>query len=73
MGKVITTFGDNENENSISHCYKKVNCFSLENVYIDNILIPKKVCLNKIGLLRHEQVCLMRLRFERYFTHYQAT
>ena len=26
-----------------------------------------------ISLLRHEQVCLMRLRFERYFSHHRDT
>ena len=25
-----------------------------------------------ISLSRHEQVCLMRLRFERYFSHHRA-
>ena len=28
---------------------------------------------NTISLSRHEQVCLMRLRFERYFSHHRAT
>ena len=27
---------------------------------------------NTIILSRHEQVCLMRLRFERYFSHHRA-
>ena len=27
---------------------------------------------NTISLPRHEQVCLMRLRFKRYFSHHQA-
>ena len=27
---------------------------------------------NTIGLSRHEQVCLIRLRFERYFSHHWA-
>ena len=27
---------------------------------------------NTISLSRHEQVCLMRLRFERYFSHHRA-
>ena len=27
---------------------------------------------NIINLSRHEQVCLIRLRFERYFSHYPA-
>ena len=27
---------------------------------------------NTIVLSRHEQVCLIRLRFERYFSHHQA-
>ena len=27
---------------------------------------------NIINLSRHDQVCLMRLPFERYFSHYQA-
>ena len=26
---------------------------------------------NTISLSRHEQVCLMRLRFERYFSHHR--
>ena len=26
-----------------------------------------------VSLSRHEQVCLMRLRFERYFSHHRAT
>ena len=30
--------------------------------------IPKYY--NTISLSRHEQVCLMRLRFERYFSHH---
>ena len=28
---------------------------------------------NTISLSRHEQVCLMRLRFERYFSHHVAS
>ena len=28
---------------------------------------------NTISLSRHEQVCLMRLRFERYFSHHRDT
>ena len=28
---------------------------------------------NTTSLSRHEQVCLMRLRFERYFSHHRAT
>ena len=28
---------------------------------------------NTISLSRHEQVCLIRLRFERYFSHHRAT
>ena len=28
---------------------------------------------NIISLSRHEQVCLIRLRFERYFSHHRAT
>ena len=28
---------------------------------------------NTISLSRHEQVCLMRLRFERYFSHHRAS
>ena len=27
---------------------------------------------NIISLFRHEQVCLMRLRFERYFSHHRS-
>ena len=27
---------------------------------------------NTISLSRHEQVCLMRLHFERYFSHHRA-
>ena len=27
---------------------------------------------NRIGLSPHEQVCLIRLRFERYFSHHRA-
>ena len=40
--------------------------------------IPKNIftCLfsvhKTISLSRHEQVCLMRLRFERYFSHHRA-
>ena len=43
------------------------------------LLIRKNIfaCLfsvhNTISLSRHEQVCLMRLRFERYFSHHRAT
>ena len=28
---------------------------------------------NTLSLSRHEQACLIRLRFERYFSHHQAT
>ena len=28
---------------------------------------------NTISLSPHKQVCLVRLRFERYFSHHQAT
>ena len=43
------------------------------------VVVPKNIfaCLlsvhNTISLSRHEQVCLSRLRFERYFSHYRAT
>ena len=30
-----------------------------------------KFYLNTMSLSRHEQVCLMRLRFERYFSHHR--
>ena len=30
------------------------------------------IVANTISLSRHEQVCLMRLRFERYFSHHRA-
>ena len=47
--------------------------------YIDSIkwLKDKKSTINPknnntISLSRHEQVCLMRLRFERYFSHHRA-
>ena len=32
-----------------------------------------KAITNTISLSRHEQVCLMRLCFERYFSHHRAT
>ena len=32
-----------------------------------------KPIYNNISLSRHEQVCLIRLRFERYFSHHRAT
>ena len=41
-----------------------------------NSIVRKNIfaCLfsvhNTISLSRHEQVCLMRLRFERYFSHH---
>ena len=46
---------------------------------ISKYIIRKNIfaCLfsvhNTISLSRHEQVCLMRLRFERYFSHHRAT
>ena len=45
---------------------------------IEHVDVRKNIfaCLfsvhNKISLSRHEQVCLMRLRFERYFSHQRA-
>ena len=45
---------------------------------LNHNLIRKNIfaCLfsvhNTISLSRHEQVCLMRLRFERYFSHHRA-
>ena len=48
--------------------------------YVEDYCVIRKnifACLfsahNIISLSRHEQVCLMRLRFERYFSHHQAT
>ena len=49
----------------------------IKNMYKMKIIIRKNIfaCLfsvhNTISLSRHEQVCLMRLRFERYFSHHQ--
>ena len=44
--------------------------------YISDIRKNIFACLfsvhNTISLSRHEQVCLMRLRFERYFSHHRA-
>ena len=51
---------------SHSYCikYYKITFFIRKNIF---------ACLfsvhNTISLSRHEQVCLMRLRFERYFSH----
>ena len=45
----------------------------------DNSYLRKNIfaCLfsvyNRISLLRHEQVHLMRLSFDRYFSHHRAT
>ena len=47
-----------------------------KNVYYDVLRKNIFACLfsvhNTISLSRHEQVCLMRLRFERYFSHHRA-
>ena len=43
------------------NCYKRIE-FCKEYSYY----------YNTISLSRHEQVCLMRLRFERYFSHHRA-
>ena len=47
--------------------------------FILSLFVRKNIfaCLfsvhNTISLSRHEQVCLMRLRFERYFSHHRAS
>ena len=40
--------------------------------FSDKIDLRKSDKRNTISLSRHEQVCLMRLRFERYFSHHRA-
>ena len=37
----------------------------------NNIFVCLFIVRSIISLKRHEQVCLMRLRFERYFSHHQ--
>ena len=37
----------------------------------NNIFVCLFIVHNIINLKRHEQVCLMRLRFERYFPHHR--
>ena len=44
-----------------------------DNVKRKNIFACLFSVHNTISLSRHEQVCLMRLRLERYFSHHRAT
>ena len=59
-------------EYSYSRCVTKKH-------FNKNLIIRKNIfaCLfgvhNTISLSRHEQVCLIRLRFERYFSHHRPT
>ena len=52
--------------------------FFLQTNLFDRVFLHKNVyaCLisihNTVSLSRHEQVCLSRLRFERYFSHHRA-
>ena len=44
---------------------------------INSFALRKNICTclfsvhNTVSLSRHEQVCLIKLRFERYFSHHQ--
>ena len=49
---------------------KQIYSFLHKNIFIFACLF---IIHNTISLLRHEQVCLSGLRFERYFSHLQAT
>ena len=48
--------------------FSKTNVFGIRK----NIFACLFSVHNTISLSRHEQVCLMRLRFERYFSHHRA-
>ena len=53
---------------SIAHKILKNKAFNIRK----NIFACLFSVHNTISLSRHEQVCLMRLRFERYFSHHRA-
>ena len=48
-----------------NQCYFDIVCHSITS--------SDHCFFNTISLSRHEQVCLIRLRFERYFSHHLAT
>ena len=64
---------------SCFHSFRTKNKLKNMKMYAKIMTIIRKnifACLfsvrNTISLSRHEQVCLMRLRFERYFSHHRA-
>ena len=59
-GTTFIIFSHHSHGNRIEKCLRKNIFASLFSVH------------NKISLSCHEQVCLIRLRFERYFSHHWA-
>ena len=54
------------------HWHSKRNTFIRITVDIHNIFASLCSVHNKISLSSHEQVCLIRLNFKRYFSYHQA-
>ena len=57
------------NENNFFHCKTKI----IGNTpVIDKNIFPCLFSVHNTILSRHEKVCLMRLHFEKYFSHHWA-
>ena len=61
-----------ENTSQEFRLYETRNYF-LKEIEQNELMSKKhKNLYNTISLSRHEQICLMRLRFERYFSHHDV-
>ena len=73
--KIIILEGRVKSKHDVSMVYSEISQTS--NISILDIRKNIFACLfsvlNAISLSRHEQVCLIRLRFERHFSHHCAT
>ena len=62
-----------EYSNNMDGIYEDIEEYHLNKERKMLILFDDVIADITINLSRHEQICLIRLRFERYFSHHQAT
>ena len=62
-----------EYSNNMDGIYEDIEEYHLNKERKMLILFDDVIADITINLSRHEQICLIRLRFERYFSHHPAT
>ena len=62
-----------EYSNNMDGIYEDIEEYHLNKERKMLILFDDVIADITINLSRHEQICLIRLRFERYFSHHRAT